>query len=208
MALIYEITISESEFGNAVMPVTNLLLNQYGVTEEDIYEQCVNNIREKDMLRIMKLPSNEDEIFELGGLEDVKISDLNRTDASRLILVSNKKTTDGAAIICDPEILPAIAERLEDDLLVIPSSIHEFLVSGISESMCAEEADSMIQNVNEGLMPQEVLGNHAYAFSRETGSLMLYSEYENSRMERDPMKEILRRTAARKPVAARGDWER
>ena len=68
----------------------------------------------------------------------------------------------------------------------------------------------MVQTINETEVEQEIwLSDHAYAFSREGRELMTLKEYEDRQMEKNPMREVLRRTASRHPDFFQGkEWDR
>ena len=71
-----------------------------------------------------------------------------------------------------PDLLSEVAEIYEDDLVIIPSSIHELLIvpkDNIPEEYTLEHFDAMIQEVNETQLPDdEILSDHAYWYHRDT----------------------------------------
>ena len=63
--------------------------------------------------------------------------------------------------------LQKLAERLQDDLYIIPSSVHEVLLLPVHGRLCREEVDSMVKEVNRSVLkPQEILSDHVYIYSR------------------------------------------
>ena len=83
-------------------------------------------------------------------------------------VISNKAKINGAAAIAIPEVLSELAEKLNGDLVILPSSIHEVIVMK-DEDFEPYTLNAMVQEVNEtALVPEEILSNHAYKFLRGT----------------------------------------
>lgn len=84
------------------------------------------------------------------------------------ITATTKDRLNGASIIYCKDILKFIADSLEDDVMILPSSIHEVLLRPASE-MNLEECSKMVAEINENeVEPEEVLSDHAYIFHRDT----------------------------------------
>ena len=89
-----------------------------------------------------------------------------------LYVLSNKLGAYGATSILFPGLLEDLADRLQDDLVLIPSSVHEFLISPKSMACPDETLNEMIRQVNQSeVLPEERLSDHAYYYSRELGTV-------------------------------------
>ena len=93
-----------------------------------------------------------------------------------MYILSNKLKIHGATCIAYPNLLEEIANQLQSDLIVIPSSIHEVLIIPKtyidSQEKLPPNYESMISEVNDTqLTDDEILGDHAYYFRRDTGIL-------------------------------------
>ena len=83
--------------------------------------------------------------------------------------LSNANYNYGAAAICNTSLLKKLASELDDDLIILPSSVHECLVKP-KEMMTLEEYSETVREVNnEEVAPEEVLSNHAYQYNKDTG---------------------------------------
>lgn len=98
--------------------------------------------------------------------------DLGADDLA-LYVLTRKDHMFGAAVLLYPEIIAKLADKLEDDLLIIPSSIHEVLAYPGTHSdpitlheMCSEINADMVK-------PEEILGDTIYRYCRETRQLMI-----------------------------------
>lgn len=91
-----------------------------------------------------------------------------------LFVLSNQARLYGAAAILYPELLSDIAGKLSCDLIVIPSSIHEVLITPYTSLMSQKRLDDMVVQVNTAQVPgEDILSDHVYFFSRRQGHLCL-----------------------------------
>lgn len=88
-------------------------------------------------------------------------------------VVTNQRKTFGATMILFPKILKAISEFYEDDLYVLPSSVHEILVlPKCSDS--AERLKTTVREVNELCVEQkELLSDQVYLYYRDSEKITI-----------------------------------
>lgn len=88
-----------------------------------------------------------------------------------MFVLSNKKKMNGASIILYNEKLAELSVKLDDDLLIMPSSIHEVLAVPAS-SIDVEDLKNMVREVNDTeVSEQEILGYSVYRYNREAGTI-------------------------------------
>jgi hypothetical protein len=94
-------------------------------------------------------------------------------DMPPLYVMTNENQCGGAASILYPDLLSEFAEDLEQDLYVLPSSIHEVLLLP-TDSRCAdEELTRLVQSVNSEQLPlSQQLSDHVYYYSRAEKCLL------------------------------------
>lgn len=123
----------------ATVRITPQLLEMWkkqGVTDDMILYHCLHNV-EDDV-----------EIFTLA--EDVE---------RQMLIITNHQKCFGAISIlfCEDE----LHKRLGDDIIIIPSSVHEVIAVSANDSF--ECLDKFIQHVNDDLVEKhEILSNHYY----------------------------------------------
>ncbi len=84
-----------------------------------------------------------------------------------LYVLTNSFGRYGATSVLFPGILKELSEKLDDDLALIPSSVHEFLIVRQKDAFPDQELNEMIRSVNEtDVLPEERLSDHAYYYSR------------------------------------------
>ncbi len=82
-----------------------------------------------------------------------------------MYVLSNKMRNYGAACIVYPHILEMIWNILQTDYYVLPSSVHEVIITPCHKSITCEELDEMIQDINATQIDaEEVLSGHAYLY--------------------------------------------
>uniref|UniRef100_UPI00405656AA DUF5688 family protein n=1 Tax=Agathobacter sp. TaxID=2021311 RepID=UPI00405656AA len=92
-----------------------------------------------------------------------------------LYILSNCAKVHGASCILYEDLLDKLAWQLGSDLILIPSSIHEFLVLPSKESaMDADSYNHMIREINKTqLSSDEILSDHIYYYNRNTKELTM-----------------------------------
>lgn len=86
---------------------------------------------------------------------------------SRMYILTNEHHLNGASVILYPNTLSRLASEVNSDLILLPSSIHEWIAVLADDNMCMEDYHFMVKEVNETqLMDEEVLSDHAYYYDR------------------------------------------
>ena len=87
-------------------------------------------------------------------------------------VLSNTERCYGAASICYHGVVKNLADRLDSDIILIPSSVNEFLAMPDSVDISAETLANTIRSVNNDVVdPTEVLSDHTYFYHRSTDKI-------------------------------------
>lgn len=147
---------------NATIQIYTNHMKHWKVTAEDLF-----SLAKENSPRL--LPYYLDDIFSI--LTD--FGDLLEYSASHtqpLFVLTNSEKLFGASVILYPELLSSIAQRMERDFILFPSSIHEVLLLPATEEEDLPDYHSVIEEINRThLTPEEILSDHAYFYSRKTG---------------------------------------
>ena len=141
--------------------VYNSHLEQWGVTPEEVERQARENTPIRlpavfDSLEQMLLPM-------MGGL---------RQEPSGLSVLSNREGFHGAAAILYPGELKRAADQLQNDLVVLPSSIHEVLLLPDDPGQDYGMLTRLVQEINRNEVEQEEwLSDHPYRYLRQEDRL-------------------------------------
>lgn len=102
---------------------------------------------------------------------------LMSNSACHLFALSNTRSFHGAACLLYPGILSQIARAMDADLYIIPSSIHELLLTPADHDVRTETLlTEILEEVNaEAVEPTEILGSHIYYYNKAAGRLQAAS---------------------------------
>ena len=158
----YEMTF-EDEVGSILL--NNGLMKQYDISFEELDEAAKKNTEKagfvvKSMAQV------------LGGFFDMEENDVEELDAG-MYMLSNKTNVNGATVMLYGEYFERLAEKLKDDLYILPSSIHEVLAlpASIGE---VESLRDMVNEVNETqLEAHEYLSGSVYVWDRAEKTLKI-----------------------------------
>ena len=134
-----------------------------GMTEEKIYAVALANT-----LRLFP-----PKLMNLGRYIEMSIGaelPLGEDEVTTYIL-TNQKEVDGAIYFMSPEVVGAIAEALEDDLYILPSSVNEVLLVRASElEDGVDKLKEMVRDANETVVAEkDILSYNVYHYDKEHG---------------------------------------
>lgn len=93
-------------------------------------------------------------------------------DTKDMFVLTNKKGINGASCLLYPNILNDLAEKLDSDLYILPSSIHEIILVEKDNSFEKEDLIRMVKDINLTQVPiEDVLSNNVYVYSRLKDSI-------------------------------------
>ena len=158
-SIIYNVIVQNFVEGYATILVYDAHLDLWGITQEELHEIAMENTPKLLPYRFECLEYTFEEIFQRLGLGETEI---------KMHLLSNRQKINGAVAMFYPNILKKIYDFLEDNLVIIPSSIHEVFIipeQVFRNESSVEELNDTIEMVNEtNLDDEEILSNHAYLF--------------------------------------------
>lgn len=118
----------------------------------------------------------EELIREMIGEELEEVLREKRNDPSLIPMhvLTNQSKLFGAAVILYPQVLWAISHTLQDDLYILPSSIHECIIVPTSVKCSRKELQQIVEEVNEIQVPKmEILSNHVFLYKKEEDCIEL-----------------------------------
>ena len=93
-----------------------------------------------------------------------------------LYVLTNQTGLYGAACMIYQDILKDFAARLEKDLIVLPSSVHEVLLTPDSPDSSYEDLSNMVRTINTQEVPlEDQLSNQVYLYTRSDDRLRIVS---------------------------------
>lgn len=167
MAVIYIVRGDLGESGSGHVKVSVSMLQQYGISEEELHEQAVINL-EKDGYRFQSM---DEVLVSLLLDKDIRIDEPvsgSSFEAGKMYIFSNSRRAWGAAGLLNRKLLKQ--ELGEKSCFILPSSIHETIFMPVADNVCIEELSRMVQEVNETQVDiSERLSDHCYIWDGNNG---------------------------------------
>lgn len=167
-AIIFQIytEVSYPEYGT--ITITDELVKKWGINTETLIRSVLKNtpsIMPYSLLNMAEyIKSKCPEYAEmLMNMADDEIP---------VYILTNKRKINGATSILYPGILSSLSKKLGGNLLLIPSSIHEFLVMPLDAGVETCGLNDFIREVNATqLTDEEVLGERYYIYDSKTDTM-------------------------------------
>lgn len=91
-----------------------------------------------------------------------------------MFVLSNTENHNGAAAVCYKDILERFSQKIEDDLVILPSSVHETILLPLQKNNSKESLREMVYDANRTMLDQsEFLSDNVYLYSRNDRQLMI-----------------------------------
>ena len=163
LSAVVRVVLKMDKEGMASMALSKGDAEILGMTEEEIYAAALANT-----LRLFP-----PKLMNLGRYVEMRIGaelPLGEDEVTTYIL-TNQKEVDGAIYFMSPEVVGAIAEALEDDLYILPSSVNEVLLVRASElEDGVDELKEMVRDANETVVAEkDILSYNVYHYDKEHG---------------------------------------
>lgn len=171
LAIIFNCLVDADETGNATILIYNQHLSLWNITKDDLYHLAMKNT---PALLTYELRDMSDVLIELmAGVPCNSMKEEFEYMVPTYVL-SNKSKLNGSGCIFYHNLLHNLCEKLECDLYILPSSIHEVILIPAYDHDSYDELTSMVKEVNSTqLSKEEILSDHVYFYSRETGQISM-----------------------------------
>lgn len=161
MAIIYKLLISENDEGLATIKVTNQILDNMGISLQELHECAMANTQSFFPAEVVLRP----QIFDIVGI-----------NSPFIYVLTNRQTTNGAIAAFYPGELQKVVDTLCKDIYILPSSIHEvILMPDTGENV--SELRALVKDMNRNVVSKEdKLTDSVYQFRSGDERLSLCKE--------------------------------
>ena len=170
-----------------IIKINNAIAEMLGKNEEQLYELAYKNTRDtltptvhsmKEIIYEMLLNSGVPEEI-INGTSDMSVSDDN------MFVISNNVKSNGAISMIYEDILQELSEKVNDNLYIMPSSIHEVIAVPAGD-FTADELSKMVREVNmKEVDISDRLSNEVYSYDKDKRELTLATDNPDKRLEYD-----------------------
>ena len=171
LALVFYCLIETSPDGSASILIHNRHLSYWNITDDDLFALAQQNT---PRLLAYELRDMTDVLRELFAAEPSVCEDDDSLSPASMYILTNRAKQNGSGCILYDNLLLNFANRLGCDLFILLSSIHEVLLIPANGQAAPNELSEVVREVNSSqLSREEILSDHVYYFSRETGRLTM-----------------------------------
>ena len=183
LATICYFTCEQEHLRNGFITITMNHLDGWGISEKELFQYAMANTLEKypylffsmeQLLRQMiEADVRKDRMTEVKVDEILKgvLGDKKRTP---MYVLTTEGKTWGAISMLNNKALSELANLLESDLFILPSSVHEVIIVPADNEESAETLQAMVADINRTHVdPEEVLSDHIYRYLRDTKATIL-----------------------------------
>lgn len=172
LSIVFYLFLEQTESGQMTALVHNDHMKAWGTDEKELKNLALANTpsmlppRLTSMSDVMKSIARE---HLDGDYQEEFIDSLFSSQAfSPLHVLTNSSGINGASAVLYPELLKNFADRMESDLIILPSSIHEVLLIPNTENASFEDLANMVSHINRAEVPvEDRLSDQVYLYSRE-----------------------------------------
>lgn len=185
LAIVFYLFLERNATGQMTALIHNEHMASWNVKEKDLLALALENTPKvfpaeiKSMTDVMKemVRKNFEEEYD-EEYDEEEIDELFDGSNVRmpLYVLTNQVGLNGAGCIIYRDVLKNFADSLEKDLVILPSSIHEVLITPNEPGVSFEELSNLVTCINENEVAEEdQLSNQVYLYSRATDRLRLAS---------------------------------
>lgn len=178
LALVFYLILDQKEAGQTTVLIRNEHAELWGT---DSGELC--RLAEQNTPRLLpaKIEPIEQFLFSVPTDTLTQVLDkealaclMEETSPVSLYILTNSAGIHGAACMLYPNLLKDFAALAGEDLFILPSSIHEVLLSPVSKSLTVEEINQMISEINRlDVSAEERLSDHVYYYQASCDRISL-----------------------------------
>ena len=169
LSIVFYLFLQEDDTGVMTAAIHHSHLKTWGIRPEELFHTALNNVSRlfppsiTDMARILE-----------DAAGNFAASDPSFT--APFYVLTNTSGVNGAVCMLYPNVLKHFSEGIEQDVVILPSSIHEVLLLADEEGISYDELSQMVAQINTSeVLPQDRLSNQVYRYSRKSDSIEVVS---------------------------------
>ena len=183
ISMVYRLQLDSTENGAATVLITNAMMEQFGVTKEQLHADAMENAQE---IRPADFRTMAAVMAEMMGMPEEMMADM----APPMYVATNQDKVQGAAVMFYPDFMDQAAKELGGDIFILPSSVHEALILPDDGNMNAQELKEMVTSINASeVSPEDRLTDSVYHYDAQERIFELGEKFEERQAEKMAAKE-------------------
>ena len=165
LSIVYYYLIEDASFqGKATVLIRNSHLDTWKINEEELYETAYCNAPVLLPSKVQNMNDILDGVFPEEMFEEML----------PMFVLSNREKLFGAACILYPDELKNFARKVERDLFVLPSSVHETILIPRYAGLNRDSFLNIVTEINHSqVAEEEVLADSVFFYNKKEDALYL-----------------------------------
>lgn len=171
LAAIYLIRLDENEERTFLVKVTDVLLERFGLTLDELHELAVQNMEEYQEIEFIGMTRK------LFGLEELISGDhlegVSLFEKEPMNILSVLNWGGGAAALLSKKTMESVIEKIGEDFYILPASVNEVIIL-VDENVPVKDLIEIVGEANtEVVLPEEKLSDSVYVYDRENHEIRI-----------------------------------
>ena len=180
MAVVCRAMIGTHDRGEMSFLITNPILQDYGITAEQLFADAAATAIENEAYSVKPLFSVLAEMTPFGAEEPVPEMD------NGLYVATNNQKIYGAGVIAQPDFMEKAGEIMKGNFFILPSSIHEVLLLKDDGNTDYRNLEAMVREINASqVAPHERLTDNVYHYDALEKVFETAKHFSERQMEKD-----------------------
>ena len=189
MAVVYRFILSSDEEGRASILVTNQILENMGVTPEQLHADAMENAPQ---IKPAEIKGMSEVMAEMMGIEQAEMMGIVPMDPKdeQMFVATVPDKVHGAGVLAYQDFMDQAAERVGGDFFILPSSIHEVLIVPDNGKMDLKDLENMVKEVNATqVAPADKLTDSVYHYDSQAKIFELGEKFVERQAQREEVAE-------------------
>lgn len=171
LCILFYCLVGASKYGDGTILINNRIMDEWGISVERLYEDALINTKREYGFEIMDIRKVLQEMYLKGysgskeEMENLFNCMFGDEDAPMYVL-SNKERYYGATCLLFTDELLKFAKKLNSNLFILPSSIHEVIIVPDKGNVRSEDLLAMVREINATeLREGDILSDNVYKYT-------------------------------------------
>lgn len=185
LSIIYRWVVAVDEKGIQSTVIRDDMVKQLGMNEEQLFKCAVENTRRIFPPVVRSMNDVLRDMFISDGMPEEMVSGMigEMPEDQMMYIISNDRGINGAVSMLYEDNLHKLAEQLETDLYILPSSVHECIAISVEMGDPYELAE-MVNEINMSQVAlEDRLSNQVYHYDKDARRLSLATDTPNKRLD-------------------------
>lgn len=172
MSVIYRLIVKEDGEGNASILMNYGLCDSFRISPEELDIAAMTNTGK----RSFEIIDMESLLSELSGMP----KDVSSQENLNMYVLTSSTKLNGSVVMLYPEYFKKLADKLNSDLYILPSSIHEVIAVPVSAGEPSALSEIVYIVNNTSLREEEYLSNNVYKYDRASNCISITAECDGT----------------------------